>query len=281
MESPTDWMLLWKQIIEEHGKSRVHENKQGMDVWKEKAKWFDENVKKRWSRPDSSRAFILEKLRQNPGATVLDIGAGTGAWACILAQHAGRVIAVEPSDAMASFMRKNVQDMGLKNVEIIQEPWPEARTGPCDFSLCSHAMYGYPDFKGYIERMEEVTEKTCFLLLRVPLSGGVMAEAALRVWGQPHDSPNFQIAYNALIQMGIFPNVIMEDTGLWDPWTNESIEEALADVKRKLGLVYENAHDAFLHDLLERRLVCEEGKYVWPRGVRSALVYWDVERDAG
>ncbi len=278
MEKPTDWLLLWKQIIEETGKSREKEGAQRKDVWKDKAKWFNDNVKKRWNKPDSSRAFIIEKLKRNPGATLLDIGAGTGAWACVLAPHAGRVVAVEPSEAMASFMRKNVQEMGLKNVEVIQESWPEAQTGACDFSLCSHAMYGYPDFRRFIVRMEEVTKKTCFLLLRAPVRDGIMAEAAMRVWGQPHDSPNFHIAINALIQMGIFPNIIMEDTGLWEPWTNESIEEALADVKRKLGMVDEKTHDGFLCDLLSRRLVFEQGKYVWPRGVRSALVYWDVER---
>jgi hypothetical protein len=27
---------------------------------------------------------------------------------------------------------------------------------------------------------------------------------------------------------------------------------------------------------MERRLTLMEGKYVWPRGVRSALVHWDA-----
>ncbi|HOI06334.1 MAG TPA: methyltransferase domain-containing protein [Deltaproteobacteria bacterium] len=275
----TDWLLLWGQIIEEQGKSHTQDHAQGKDVWKDRAKGFHENVKKRWSRPDSSRTFILERLKENPGSTVLDIGAGTGAWTCLLAQYAGRVVAVEPSGAMASFLRKNVEEMGLANVEVIEETWPEARTGTCDFSLCSHAMYGYPDLERFIFRMEEVTEKTCFLLLRAPTLDGVMAEAAMRVWGQPHDSPNFQIAYNALLQMGICPNVLMEDTGLWEPWRSGSIGEALEDVKRRLGLVGESEHDGFLRDLLERRLTFEDGAYVWPRGVRSALVYWDARKE--
>jgi hypothetical protein len=106
-----------------------------------------------------------------------------------------------------------------------------------------------------------------------------LAEAAMRVWGQPHDSPNFQVGYNAMLQMGLFSNVLMEDTGLWEPWTNSSLEEALAEVRRRLGLsdVEHSDHDEFPEDLLRRWLTWRDGQYVWPPGVQSALVYWEVE----
>ena len=98
------------------------------------------------------------------------------------------------------------------------------------------------------------------------------------MWGHPYDSPNFQVAYNVMLHMGLFPNVLMEDSGLWDARTNDSLEQALADVKRRLGLlnVEPTERDAFLQDLLRRRLVFQDGHYVWPASVRSALVYWDV-----
>jgi hypothetical protein len=54
------------------------------------------------------------------------------------------------------------------------------------------------------------------------------------------------------------------------------MEEAFAEAKRKLCLVDNTEHDAYLHKLLEQNLVCIDGRYVWPRGIRSALVYWDV-----
>ncbi len=278
MEPTTDWLLLWRQIVEEHEKSHESNSRRKKDVWKGRAARFDKNVKKRWTRPDSSRSFILGRLKANPGATVLDVGAGTGAWTCIMAPEAGRVVAVEPSESMASILEQNVRDLGLNNVDIIREAWPEADTGLCDFSLCSHAMYGCPDFRGFISRMEEVTEKTCFLLMKMPAMDGVMAEAAMRVWGHPYDSPNFQIAYNALMQMGLYPNVLMEDAGEWAPWTHGSIDEALDDVKRRLGLKDDESHDGFLRSLLERRLKLTNGRYVWPRGVRTALIYWDTEQ---
>ena len=98
----------------------------------------------------------------------------------------------------------------------------------------------------------------------------------MRIWGQPYDSPNFQIAYNVLLQIGIFPHVLIEDSELWEPWTNDSLEEALDDVKRRFGLPEVSEHDDFLQNLLQRRLKQADGRVVWPRGVRSALVFWDV-----
>ena len=70
-----------------------------------------------------------------------------------------------------------------------------------------------------------------------------MAQAAMLVWGHPYDSPNFQIAYQILLEMGIFPNVIMENEHLWKQWRNNSLEEALAELKGRLGLIEDQQYD--------------------------------------
>ena len=87
------------------------------------------------------------------------------------------------------------------------------------------------------------------------------------------DSPNFTIAYNILLQMGIYANVVMENTGLWDSRTSESLEEAWSDVKRHLGLNGNSEYNEYLMGLLRRRLTWQDGQYVWPREARSARVY--------
>jgi ubiquinone/menaquinone biosynthesis C-methylase UbiE len=142
---------------------------------------------------------------------------GTGAWTVLLACHARHVTAIEPSPAMREVLGQNLVDEGLHNVAVVEGAWPEVEVEPHDLALCAHAMYNVADFPTFIRRMEAVTRRICVLLLRAPTPDGVMAEAATRVWGQPYDSPNFQVAYNALLQMGIFPHVLMEDTGLWKP----------------------------------------------------------------
>ena len=137
-------------------------------------------------------------------------------------------------------------------------------------------MYGIPDLAAFVLRMAGRTRRTCFLLLRAPSLTGVRAEAAQHIWGQPLDSPNFTIAYNILLQNGIYANVLMENTGLWKPRTSSSLEEALESMKRYLGMNRSDKYDKYLTELLQRRLRWDGAKYLWPPDVRSALVYWEV-----
>ncbi|MBN1872593.1 MAG: class I SAM-dependent methyltransferase [Anaerolineae bacterium] len=275
MESVPNWLSLWKALVEahEHGRREVEIHP---DVWRARAHTYHEAVQHRWAQPDSSRDFIAADLGNYTGETVLDIGAGTGAWTVFLAQYAHHVTAVDPSPAMLDVLRENVTAAGLTNVTVIEGSWPETEVSQHDVVLCSHALYGVADFAAFVRKMETTARRRCFLLLRIPPPGSVMAQAARHVWGQPYDSPNFQVAYNALLQLGIFANVVMEDSGLWKPWKSDNLDTALADVKRRLDLVNDTTHDAFLRDLLTRHLTEQEGQLVWPRGTRSALVYWNV-----
>lgn len=280
MEKMMDWISLWNELARAYTFSHSHhKHLDSGDHWRARAQEFDGHVRRRWAKSDSSRTFILAQLDASPGATVLDIGAGTGAWAALLARRARRVTAVEPSPAMLEVLRRNLEAEEISNVEIVEAAWPHAQVGVHDFTLCSHAMYGLTDFAPFIQSIEAVTRQMCFLLIRAPTMDGVMAEAARRVWGHPYDSPNFQIAFNALLQLGIFPNVLMEDLGRWTPWVSDSLEDACDQIKRRLGLNHTSEHDTFLMELVQRRLTCADGKYVWPPGMRTALVYWQVHAE--
>ena len=269
-----DWNALWKNLVEIRAidRQKRRDAGEGKDPWTRRAQRFHAGVRERWQQKDSSRDFILSCI--NADSTVLDIGAGTGAWSMLLARHASRVTAVDPSESMLSVMRENLAEEKTDNVSIIQGSWPDVDVEPHDFSLCSHAMYGCPDLAAFIQGMEEHTRKICFLLLRAPDRGCIQAEAARHLWGHPFDSPNFTIAYNILIQMGIYANVLMENTGYWKPRVSRDIDSALERLKREMCLAGVDEHDRFLLDLLRRRLSFRDGVYVWPKEVCSALVYW-------
>jgi hypothetical protein len=137
-------------------------------------------------------------------------------------------------------------------------------------------MYGVQDFKTFVRKMSATAKKACIMVLRAPFADSVMAVAARRVLGQPYDSPNFQIAYNALLGMDIYADVVMEADGSWPGWENDSLDAALEELKNRLNLSGPSEHDPFLLKLLETHLHFENEKVVWPAGNRSALVYWEV-----
>ena len=277
MEKIIDWNVLWRELvaIRERSHNRDRGDEDVADSWGLKAPEFKESVKRRWKRPDSSRNFILSKL--HPDATVLDIGAGTGAWSALIAPHVKQVTAVEPSSSMIEVMEESLKEEEITNVNIVQGSWPDISVDRHDFSLCSHAMYGYPDLPAFVRQMVASTKNTCFLLLRATSLSGVRSEAARHIWGQPLDSPNFTIAYNILLQMDIHASVLMEDTGYWKPRKSENLEEAFQSMKKYLGLQETEEYDDYVRKLLQRRLTLKNGRYIWPREVRSALVYWNTE----
>lgn len=272
MVAMTDWAGLWRELSLLH-RQRMRKETPGKDTWEGRAHEYQAVASRRWLKPDSSRDAIAQQVAATPRATVLDIGAGTGAWSIYLAPCAAKVTALDPSPAMLAVLRENLAGQQVKNVDVVQAAWPDAAVTEHDFSLCSHAMYGSPDLPAFLWGMEQVTRRTCFLVVRAPAAGGVMADAARYVWGHPYDSPNFEICYNVLLQMGIRANVRFENLGHWAPWVSASLKDALDEVKRRLALDTDK-HDAFLLELLESRLSRQDGELVWPNDMRSALISW-------
>ena len=278
MESLTDYSQLWAQLsqLQEGAFARQRRDPKD-DFWKDRAKAFEKMADKRWEKPDSSRDFLVSLLKETPGSTLLDIGAGTGKWAVFAAPHAKSVTAMEPSIPMREILEKKIQDQAIENIQIHTGRWPEDDTGEHDFVLASHSMYGEEDLPGFVEKMNQTARKGCLMVLRAPYRKSVMCRAAQQVLGQPYDSPNFQVALNVLHGMDIYPEIRMEAEVVWQSWKHPSLEEALADVKNRLDISDTTDHDAWLTQLLEEQLIPKDGEYIWPAGNRAALIYWEVD----
>jgi SAM-dependent methyltransferase len=272
-----DYEGLWRELVMLGEERRARKTKtNSSDQWHGKATEFEQRVNDRWQQKDSSRDFVRMTLQDFPQSTVLDIGAGSGAWVSFIAPYANSVTAIDPSESMLCQLENRVQLEKLQNVKIIKGCWPDVQVVQHDISLCSHAMYGVKNFVEFVQAMQESTLKRIILLMRAPKDDGLMAQAAKLVWGHPFDSPNYQIAINILWQMGIFPNVIMEEDHLWKPWSHVTLEEALSEMKNRLGLFDNQEWDEKLLDLLESNLQYQSGEYIWPSALRTALLYWDV-----
>jgi hypothetical protein len=173
---------------------------------------------------------------------------------------------------MIDNLRGNIAVAGLNNIQIIRSSWEDAVVEPHEISVCSHAMYASPDLASFVRKMERYTTGTCYLAIRLPPADGVIGELSLGIYGRQHDSPNTIIAYNALYSMSIHANILVEKDIYH--WSDNTFEEAFTRARRHLRLQSSTTHDKLIRDTLTRRLTIENNKYIWPDGMRSALLWW-------
>ncbi|OPY91047.1 MAG: 16S ribosomal RNA methyltransferase KsgA/Dim1 family protein [Syntrophus sp. PtaU1.Bin208] len=255
-----NWLELWRKLV--RGNSRP--KREGM-VEKYKA-----HARKKAERPDPLLDFVLKEM--NAGETVLEIGPGTGRWTIPVARSCRSVTAVEPTSAMANMLRENLDNAGLRNVDILTQSWEEASPPMHDRIICAHGMYGSPDLAAFVRKMESCARKNCCLAVRLPPADGILGELSLKINGCRHDSPDAVVAYNALYNMGIYANVLVEE--VMAHWSNASLEDAVRRAKKHLNLGYREDYDELISSTLERRLRFSNGVYTWPDGMRSALLWW-------
>ncbi len=272
-----DWLGLWKELV--FARKLRHVESDGFTFnRKERAEAFDAGSRrKNKEKGDMFLDFICSDLK--PGETVLDIGAGTGRWTVPMSGVVSSVTAIEPAAAMLDILKKNVREAGAGNVKIIESSWEEAEVKPHDIVACAHAMYMSPDLAGFVRKMEKNARRRCYMAMRLLPADGIMAELSLKIHQNRHDSPDFLIAYNALYGMGIYTNVILEDSGYH--WTDDDIVSAFDRAKKHLHLDEPSEYDNLIRETLKRRLVLKDGVYNWPDGMRSTLLWWDVKPKAG
>jgi SAM-dependent methyltransferase len=263
-----DYLEIWRNLVQQGGNYAHTFNK------KERAEAYEVATRrKNLGRRDALIDLVKTELK--PKDTVLDIGAGTGRWTVPLAKTAARVTAVDPSEAMLDILKHNAEEEGVTDkIDVISATWENAITELHDFVICFHAMYMSADFAAFVHKMKAHAKKRCYLGLRHFPIDGIIQELTVKIHGSRHDSPNFIIGYNALYQMGIYANVVIEE--FQHAWRDEIMETAFDRAKRHLHVEDTQIHDTLIRETLDRRLVFKDGMYNWPDCMTTALVWWEV-----
>lgn len=236
--------------------------------WGALAKRLDDGSEQ---RPDPILGFVMDRL--GPDFTVVDIGAGVGRWTIPIAERVRAVTAVEPVEGMRRVLDERVAGRKLTNVSVVGSPWMEAEIARYDVAVAAYSVYSSPDLAGFARKMEVSARHLCCLALRIPAHDGVMGELSEQVHGEWHDSPNFIVAYNALLEAGFLPNVFIEPEVV-QYWTDTTLSDALDRARRHLRLT-DDRFDVLIAETLERRLTRTAAGYRWPDWMRSALVWWE------
>ena len=261
MTKEIDWLELWRELVTR----KLHPKTEKL------VERYKAHGQKQKERPDTLLDFVLKEI--NAHDTAIDIGAGTGRWTIPLSQKIKSVTAVEPTSGMAEMLKENLDNAGLRNVEVLSQTWEDATPSMHDIVVCAHGMYASADLAAFVRKMERFSRKQCCLAIRLPPADGILSELSLKIYGCRHDSPDAVIAYNALYTMGIHVNLLVEKSIV--NWVNETVEDAFIRTKRHLRLdTSETAFDDLIYFTLHRRLTFSDGVYTWPDGMRSALLWW-------
>jgi SAM-dependent methyltransferase len=133
---------------------------------------------------------ILAKISSiiSPGTTLLDIGAGTGAFAIPLSRKTSRTIAVDPSQYQLQILLKKARREGLKNIFAIQKEWKDVQPSEIhcinisedgdfgvdisavdfpavDYSLAAYSLFD-EDIENFLTKMINLTRKGIFIVFR-------------------------------------------------------------------------------------------------------------------
>lgn len=276
--SPGDAVRRWQELVDRRRRqieaASAAAGLKREDYWAGRAAQYARSIRE-IDRDDPFVGLVLERV--TPDSTVIDVGAGTGRHAIRLAQVARKVIAIDPSKAMLSYLRQDAERLGLENIEVIEGAWPEVNAPFADVAICSHVLYPIYDIVPFLEKLDAAAT-WCFVYLRVdPLV------TDLGLWREFHgeplvDQPTHADALAVLHELNIAPNVAvfrLEARRSFASW-----EEAIEQTLRSVCVPDTPETRARVSTLLRERLREDADGMVRtpPATIRTAVSWWGPDQ---
>jgi SAM-dependent methyltransferase len=228
--------------------------------------------------PEDDLGLRLLRRLTDADCTVLDVGAGAGRYARAIAPLVRRVVAVEPSEALAGHLRTDVAADGLTNVEVVEARWEDATVEPADVVLCSHVLYPLVEVEDFIRRLDAHARRACLIMATAAWSEPpLLLDLWQRFHGEPRvGQPDARHVFDVLCELGIPPNVEVASFRAAAPmWTFASLDEAVATAREHLILRPDPTTDRELRAALADALVTgPDGSLTLPSPTRIVAGLW-------
>ena len=201
----------WKRLQDESVLYRAVRDDQEESYWSRYALNYD--LRRHWNKGMGREVETVLSLL-TPSGSVLEIGAGTGAYTTHVAAKVSRVTVVEPSPSMIRVLERNLRSKGIENVDIHQGRWEESEVEPHDVVLAAGCMYVFYDVRKALRKMVEKAGRTVILVYGRNSRLNIYREAAGMLGVSPPSAgPDYIHLYNVLYDMNIYANVkILEST---------------------------------------------------------------------
>ncbi len=232
---------------------------------KKKARWYMKAIE---SCNYQQKIISVIGPLLKPEDTLLDIGAGVGAFSVPLAKRVKRVTALEPSPAMAEELKNHAKKEGVSNITIIRELWGDVSIEPHDVVLIANT----PVVKNR-EALKAVIKKATrlvILVISMPEENKFFFKELYPVIFKREYTPKIDLkeVFSILDDSKIKYNVKEVKYDFDQPFDN--LEEAVEFWKEYM--VLENYED-FLKKFLEKRLEKDGNGVRYPLR-NSAQIIW-------
>lgn len=165
------------------------------------------DVRRSWGEGIRRELEIISGLIAPP-MSILEIGAGTGAFTVPLSRIARRITAVEPSPSMRRILREKLEAEGISNVEIVPFAWENAPAVPHDIVLAAGCCYAFYDVQEALRKMLDNARQRLILTAGDDGQENIY-QACARSLGVPDPcaGPGYIHLYNVLYEMGILADI--------------------------------------------------------------------------
>ncbi len=152
-----DFAALWCTYKQQDENGRVAA-KDDLAFWEKAAPEYDKS--------HTIYPNVLTELTAliRPDDTLLDVGAGTGRFTILLAQHARQVTALDHSVTMLHFLREKQQGLSINNVNIIEAAWEEAFVEPHNIVIAAWSLYRQVDLLTSLQKLIDTTRRTLIII---------------------------------------------------------------------------------------------------------------------
>ena len=161
--------LNWREVWEEMQKQRMRPLKITFDP-KFRAKFAEDYSEMAKYKNYEYGREVTEALSEiaDKNFEVLEIGAGPGTLTIPLAKRVRKIVAVESSETAVKYLRRNMKESRIENVEIMNENWLEVdgREIKDKFNLviCSHFLWQMKDLEKHLKKMEHASIEYCAVI---------------------------------------------------------------------------------------------------------------------
>ena len=208
------------------------------------------------------------------GASLLEVGAGTGAFCRLLAARARTVTALDYSPAMLAVLRRKIAaDPALAHVRTLQARWEDADVEPHDVVLAANALYRAADLEVALRKLVGAARRRGIVVWSVGRQDAPQALVREHAHaGRYRPGPDYVHALEGLFALDVFAHVELVEVDDTQRYADDAAAAAgllswapiTADEQARVA--------ALLPAVLER----DGAGWLWRRRGRVSIIWWDA-----